>query len=111
MVWDRVDSGHGDPDGRGGSVAGPSLLGEQDVGDMLALVAEAQPGPFLPRTVEFGGYVGIRRRRPARGHGRRAPAPPGYAEISAVATDPGHRRQGLGELLVRARRGLGAAPG
>ena len=39
-------------------------LGEEDVPDMLALVAEARPGPFLSRTVEFGGYVGIRR------HGR-----------------------------------------
>jgi predicted GNAT family acetyltransferase len=26
--------------------------------------------------------------------------PPGYAEISAVTTDPGHRRQGLAELLI-----------
>jgi predicted GNAT family acetyltransferase len=27
--------------------------------------------------------------------------PPGYVEISAVATDPAHRGQGLAELLVR----------
>jgi predicted GNAT family acetyltransferase len=27
---------------------------------------------------------------------------PGHTEISAVATDPAHRRQGLAELLVRA---------
>ena len=29
---------------------------------MLALVAVAQPGPFFSRTVEFGGYIGIRRK-------------------------------------------------
>ena len=32
----------------------PVPLGEGDVRDMLALVAEAQPGPFLPGTIEFG---------------------------------------------------------
>ena len=55
----------------------PVPLGEVDVPDMLALVAAARPGPFLPRTVEFGGYVGVRRPGPARGHGRRAPAASG----------------------------------
>jgi ribosomal protein S18 acetylase RimI-like enzyme len=79
----------------------PVPLGEDDVDDMLALVALAEPGPFLRRTVEFGGYVGIRR------HGRLVAMagerlrPPGYTEVSAVATDPDHRRQGLAERLTR----------
>ena len=75
-------------------------LGPGDVAAMLALVELARPGPFLARTVEFGGYVGIRR----GGHlvamaGERL-QPPGYVEISAVATHPDHRRQGLAERLV-----------
>ncbi|CAM5277170.1 hypothetical protein SMICM304S_01749 [Streptomyces microflavus] len=28
---------------------------------MLDLVARTRPGPFLPRTVELGTYLGIRR--------------------------------------------------
>ena len=76
-------------------------LGAEDVEDMLDLVARARPGPFLSRTVEFGGYVGIRRKgRLVAMAGERLHLP-GLTEISAVATDPDHRRQGLGELLVR----------
>jgi len=72
-----------------------------DVDDMLALVERARPGPFLSRTVEFGGYVGVRRDgRLVAMAGQRLRLP-GLTEISAVATDPDHRRQGLAELLVR----------
>jgi ribosomal protein S18 acetylase RimI-like enzyme len=80
----------------------PSLLGDDDVADMLALVAEARPGPFRDRTHELGHYVGIR-----DGGGRLVAMAgerlrlPGYVEISAVATLPSHRRQGLAAMLVR----------
>jgi GNAT superfamily N-acetyltransferase len=80
----------------------PVPLGEADVDDMLALVREAQPGPFLPRTVEFGGYLGVRRQGKLVAMAGRRMRPPGFTEVSAVATDPGHRRQGLAEQLVRA---------
>ncbi len=80
----------------------PEPLGAGDVPDMLALVAEARPGPFLLRTVEFGGYRGVRRDGRLVAMAGERLRPPGYAEISAVATDSAHRRQGLGELLVRA---------
>ena len=80
----------------------PVSLGGDDVPDMLALVAEAQPGPFLPRTVEFGGYLGIRREGRLVAMAGERLRPQGYAEISAVATDQGHRRQGLADLLIRA---------
>lgn len=36
-------------------------LGPADVPDMLALVERTRPGPFLPRTVELGTYLGVRR--------------------------------------------------
>jgi hypothetical protein len=37
------------------------VLGVDDFPEMLDLVACAQPGPFGPRTIELGGYIGIRR--------------------------------------------------
>jgi ribosomal protein S18 acetylase RimI-like enzyme len=76
-------------------------LGSDDVADMLALVAEARPGPFSVRTVEFGGYVGVRRRGRLVAMAGKRLRPPGFSEISAVATHPDHRRHGLAELLVR----------
>ena len=79
----------------------PVSLGELDVPDMLALVAVARPGPFSSRTVEFGGYVGVRRAGRLVAMAGERMRPPGYAEVSAVATDPDHRRQGLAELLIR----------
>jgi ribosomal protein S18 acetylase RimI-like enzyme len=76
-------------------------LGADDVPDMLALVAQARPGPFSTRTVEFGGYVGVRRQGDLVAMAGERLRPSGFAEISAVATHPEHRRQGLAELLVR----------
>ncbi len=76
-------------------------LGAADVPDMLELVALARPGPFAPRTVELGGYVGVRREGRLVAMAGERMRPVGWAEISGVATHPGHRRQGLGELLVR----------
>jgi hypothetical protein len=36
-------------------------LGPGDVPEMLELAGRTKPGPFLPRTVELGSYLGIRR--------------------------------------------------
>ena len=79
----------------------PVPLGADDVEDMLALVAETRPGPFLHRTVEFGGYLGIRRAGRLIAMAGERVRPPGFTEISAVATHPDHRNQGLAELLIR----------
>ncbi len=78
------------------------VLGDGDVEDMLNLVGLARPGPFLPRTIEFGGYVGIRRDGELVAMAGERLRPPGWTEISAVATHPDHRGQGLGTVLVRA---------
>jgi predicted GNAT family acetyltransferase len=80
----------------------PVRLTVADVGDMLELVGLAQPGPFLERTVELGAYLGIRRQGRLVAMAGERFHPPGYSEISAVATHPDHRRQGLAELLVGA---------
>ncbi len=100
MVCERVTRASGAAD-RSPMEDPPVALGEGDVPDMLALAAEAQPGPFLPRTVEFGGYVGVRRQGRLVAMAGERMQPPGYVEISAVGTAPGWRGRGLAELLVR----------
>ncbi|MDI3390742.1 GNAT family N-acetyltransferase [Streptomyces sp. B-S-A8] len=77
-------------------------LGPADVPEMLDLVARTRPGPFLPRTVELGGYVGIRRGGALVAMAGERLRPTGYTEISGVCTDPAHRGQGLGGRLVLA---------
>jgi ribosomal protein S18 acetylase RimI-like enzyme len=85
----------------GGAPTDPVVpLGVDDVPEMLALVAESRPGPFASRTVEFGGYVGVRRGGRLVAMAGERLRPPGHAEISAVSTLPDHRRQGLAELLL-----------
>ncbi|MFI0977212.1 GNAT family N-acetyltransferase [Streptomyces sp. NPDC021093] len=77
-------------------------LGPADVPEVLELIALTKPGPFLPRTVELGTYLGI------RDHGRLIAMagerlhPPGWTEISAVCTHPDWRGRGLATRLVRA---------
>jgi predicted GNAT family acetyltransferase len=70
---------------------------------MTALVERTKPGPFLPRTIELGTYLGI---RDADGSlvamaGERM-RPTGYTEISAVCTAPEVRGKGLASRLIRA---------
>jgi len=75
-------------------------LGADDVADMLALVRRTEPGPFLPRTVELGGYLGVRREgRLVAMAGHRMHLP-GFTEISAVCTDVEVRGQGIAGSLV-----------
>ena len=73
-----------------------------DVPEMLDLVARTKPGPFLPRTVEMGGYLGIRRGGALVAMAGERMRPPGWTEVSAVCTDPAFRGQGLAARLVRA---------
>jgi ribosomal protein S18 acetylase RimI-like enzyme len=77
-------------------------LGLADVPEMLDLVERTKPGPFRKRTVELGTYLGIRRGGALVAMAGERLHPPGYTEISAVCTDPGHRGQGLGTRLVLA---------
>lgn len=77
-------------------------LGSADVDEMLALVAQTRPGPFGPRTIEFGTYLGVRDGgRLVAMAGERLHLP-GFTEISAVCTIDSHRGRGLGTTLVRA---------
>lgn len=75
-------------------------LGPQDVPEMLDLVARTRPGPFLPRTIELGRYVGLRREGRLIAMAGERLHPPGWTEISAVCTDPASRGQGIATRLV-----------
>jgi ribosomal protein S18 acetylase RimI-like enzyme len=104
--WRAIDSGEGlqlvgtslkprpDPEA--------VLLGVDDVPEILDLIARTQPGPFLPRTVELGTYLGIRREGALVAMAGERMHPPGWTEISAVCTDAAYRGQGLASRLVLA---------
>ena len=77
-------------------------LGPADVPEMLDLVARTRPGPFLERTIEFGGYLGIRRDDVLVAMAGERLRPPGWTEISAVCTDPAFRGNGLATRLTLA---------
>jgi ribosomal protein S18 acetylase RimI-like enzyme len=77
-------------------------LGPADVPAMLRLTRLTKPGPFLPRTVEFGGYLGIRRDGELVAMAGERFRPPGWSEISAVCTDPAWRGHGFASRLTRA---------
>ncbi|MEV1047816.1 GNAT family N-acetyltransferase [Streptomyces sp. NPDC049916] len=77
-------------------------LGPADVPEMLDLVARTRPGPFLPRTVEMGAYLGIRRNGALVAMAGERLHPPGWTEISGVCTDESVRGQGLASRLVLA---------
>ncbi len=105
MVGDRF---HGAPDTEAVG------LGEDDVPDMLDLVERTRPGPFLPRTVTMGTYLGIRREGRLIAMAGERLHPSGWTEISAVCTDSSCRGQGLATRLVGAItagiRGRGEVP-
>ncbi|MGX1128588.1 ribosomal protein S18 acetylase RimI-like enzyme [Streptomyces glaucescens] len=77
-------------------------LGPADVPEMLDLVARTRPGPFLPRTIELGDYLGIRRGGVLVAMAGERLRPPGWTEISAVCTDPVVRGEGLATRLILA---------
>lgn len=82
---------------------GFTVLGVDDVPEMTALVELTKPGPFLPRTIETGVYLGYRGRdgRLLAMAGQRLHLP-GWVEISAVCTHPDARGRGLARALVAA---------
>lgn len=86
-----------------GESEGLVTLTVDDVPEMLELVAATKPGPFGSRTIEFGGYVGLRdddgRLIAMAGERLRAG---GFTEVSAVCTAADQQGKGLGTRMVRA---------
>ena len=77
-----------------------SVLGPADVPEMLALVELTKPGPFRPRTIELGTYIGLRL-------GGRLVAMAGERlwigdcrEVSAVCTHPDVQGRGYARALI-----------
>ncbi|MFT4042875.1 MAG: GNAT family N-acetyltransferase [Gordonia sp. (in: high G+C Gram-positive bacteria)] len=78
------------------------VLGAADVPEMLDLIGLTKPGPFLPRTITLGTYLGIRRDGQLVAMAGERLHPPGWTEISAVCTHPDYRGNGYASRLVRA---------
>ena len=82
-------------------------LSKQDVPEMLELIALAQPGPFLTRTIEMGNYYGIRQDGKLVAMAGERLHLTGFCEISAVCTHPDHRGRGYaGALTTRVAQGI-----
>ncbi|MCC3158235.1 GNAT family N-acetyltransferase [Hymenobacter sp. 15J16-1T3B] len=86
-------------------------LQEPDVPAMVALTALTNPGPFLARTIAFGGYYGVFQEGQlvAMAGQRLQPSP--YTEISAVCTHPAYLGRGYANQLVRFQVGRIIAAG
>jgi ribosomal protein S18 acetylase RimI-like enzyme len=89
--------------GAGGDGPKFDTLGREDIEAMLALVERTRPGPFRPRTVELGRYLGLHDDDGALiGMAGERLRVPGLVEISAVCTAPEYQGGGIGTGLVRA---------
>ena len=75
-------------------------LNEADVPDMIRLVEVTHPGPFLPRTICMGLYIGIRVDGNLIAMAGERLHPGRFCEISAVCTDPGFEKRGYATQLV-----------
>ena len=80
----------------------PAALGKIDIRELLALISATQPGPFGPRTIELGEYLGVRRDGVLVAMAGERMRLDGFTEISAVCVDAAHRGQGLAAQLVGA---------
>lgn len=75
-------------------------LGPDDVPEMIDLASRTRPGPFGPRTIDFGTYIGLRidgRLAAMAGERMRLGR---TVEISAVCVDPDFRGRGYATLLM-----------
>jgi predicted GNAT family acetyltransferase len=77
-------------------------LAAADVPEMLELVAQTEPGPFLARTIELGDYLGIRLDGALVAMAGERFHLDGWTEISAVCTKPDYRGRGLASKLIGA---------
>lgn len=75
-------------------------LTRADVPAMLALTRLNPPGPFLPQTIEFGGYQGIFDGDELVAMAGRRFDNGTHVEISAVCTHPDHTGKGYARRLI-----------
>ena len=86
----------------GGADPEAVALGPADVPEMLDLIERTQPGPFLPRTITLGTYLGIRRDGALVAMAGERMRVEGYGEVSGVCVDPSVRGEGLGAVVTLA---------
>ncbi len=76
-------------------------LGEIHVEEMMQLAALTKPGPFGPRTIDFGSYFGIfEKDKLVAMTGQRLHVD-NFTEISAVCTHPDHTGKGYAFTLLQ----------
>ena len=75
-------------------------LTPDDVPQMMELVALTKPGPFAPRTIEMGEYIGIKVDGRLVAMGGERLKPEGCTAISAICTHPEHRGKGYAKAIM-----------
>jgi predicted GNAT family acetyltransferase len=78
----------------------PVILGAADVPDMLDLTERTRPGPFGPRTIELGRYIGVRSDGALTAMAGERMRFDRFVEVSAICVDPAHRGKGLAASLM-----------
>ncbi|MEI9985234.1 MAG: GNAT family N-acetyltransferase [Aliidongia sp.] len=76
------------------------VLGAPDMADMLDLTGRTRPGPFGPRTIEFGQYIGIRVKGALAAMAGERMRFGRFVEISGVCVDPDYRGKGYAAVLI-----------
>ncbi len=76
-------------------------LEEKDISAMLELTALTKPGPFISRTIDFGGYFGIFEGEKLVSMAGKRLSPDPFVEISAVCTHPDFLGNGLSLLVIQ----------
>jgi ribosomal protein S18 acetylase RimI-like enzyme len=76
-------------------------LGEKDIPAMLELTELTKPGPFISRTIDFGGYFGIFEGEKLISMAGKRLGPDPFVEISAVCTHPDFLGKGLSLLVIQ----------
>ncbi len=82
-------------------------LGDANSGEMAALAAATEPGPWGPKTHRYGQFYGIRDDGRLVAMAGERMRPEGFAEVSGVCTYPDYRGRGYaGALMRRVMTGL-----
>lgn len=78
----------------------PVPLNTKNIEAMMQLAALTKPGPFGPRTIEFGNYFGIFEMEKLIAMAGQRLHVYNYTEISAVCTHPNHLGKGYAGALM-----------
>ena len=76
-------------------------LSEEHIPAMTALTSLTRPGPWLPRTIDFGNYEGIFEGQELVAMCGQRLQPDPYSEISAVCVHPSQLGKGYAKKLIR----------